>query len=235
MYNHLFNYLNSNNILFENQYGFRDKHSVFMALLQLIDDISCELDQNNNSRWICIDHTKAFDTIDHSLLLKKLQHYGIRGMALDWFTSYLSNRHRYDNTNDVESSTLPIKCGVLQGSILGQLLFALYINDIVNSSQLEIFIKFADYTNLFWSTMTYKPYTVLLIMNYQKISHYFKLNKFSLNVKNERNVFNSKTKKSPSNKLAIYVDNIEWCKLIKQIILVWLEIQNSIELIILKL
>ena len=92
----------------------------------------------NNSMGIFIDLSKAFDTIDHSLLLNKLQHCGIRGLVLDWFTSYLSHRHQYVKINDVESSMLPIKCGVPQGSILGPLLFILYINDIVNSSQLAI-------------------------------------------------------------------------------------------------
>ena len=92
MYNQLFNYLNSNNILVEHQYGFRDEHSMFMALLQLIDDISCELDQKQFKRNIYIDHTKAFDIIDHSLLLKKLQHYGITYIPLPSLA--LPNNHK---------------------------------------------------------------------------------------------------------------------------------------------
>ena len=90
-----------------------------MALLQLVDDISSELDQKHHSIGIFIDLSKAFDTIDHSLLLKKLQHYGKQCLALDWFTNYLSHRHQYVKINDIESSVLPIKCGVPQCSILG--------------------------------------------------------------------------------------------------------------------
>ena len=81
--------------------------------------------------------------------MKKLQHYGIRGTALDWFVSYLTNRHQYAQNNGVDSGFLHIKCGVPQGSILVLLLFIAYINEIVNSSKLPKFIMFADDSNLF--------------------------------------------------------------------------------------
>ena len=81
--------------MFQNQYGFREKHSTFMALLKLIDDISNEVNNKIYSVGIFIDLSKAFDTIDHSLLIKPLQHYGVRGIVADWFVSYLANRSQY--------------------------------------------------------------------------------------------------------------------------------------------
>ena len=98
-----------------------------------------------------MDLSKAFDTIDHKLLITKKQYYGIRSIVLDWFISNLSNRTEYVNINNLNSSCLPIKCGVPQGSILGRLLFILYINDIVNVSKLAKYIMFANDTNLFFS------------------------------------------------------------------------------------
>ena len=182
MCSRLLNYLNANNILVENRYGFRDKHSTFMKLLQLVDDISSELDQKHHPMRIFIDLSKAFDTIDHFLLLKKLQHYGIRGLALDWFTNYLSHRHQYVKINDVQSSMLPIICGVPQSSILGPLLFILYINHIVNSA-LAIFIMFADDTNLFFKHTDLSTLYNIINTELSTISQWFKLNKLSLNVK----------------------------------------------------
>ena len=95
MYNRLLNYLTLNKILVENQIGFRQGHSTYMALLKLVNDITEELDENNYSIEIFIDLSKAFDTVYHKLLLRKMEHYDIRGNALLWFTSYLSNRTQY--------------------------------------------------------------------------------------------------------------------------------------------
>ena len=96
---------------------------------------------------IFIDLKKAFDTFDHSLLIKKLNSYGIRGVASSWITSYLDKRSQYVYYNDVKSDTIDITCRVPQGSFLGQKLFILYINDMVNVSKLFKFIIFADDTN----------------------------------------------------------------------------------------
>ena len=125
----------------------------------------------SKSIGIFIDLSNAFDIIDHSLLLKKLQHYGIPGLALDWFTSFLPNRHQYINIIDVECSMLPIKCWVPQGSILVPLLFILYINEIVNSSQLEIFIMFADDTHLFFKHKDLNTLYSIINTELHKIAH----------------------------------------------------------------
>ena len=119
-----------------------------MALLKLVNDITEELDKGNCSIRIFIDLSKAFDTVDNKLLLRKMEHYGIRGNALLWFTSYLSDRTQYVSPNHTNSQTLPVTCGVLQGSILEPLLFILFINDIINASKIAEFIMFYDDTNL---------------------------------------------------------------------------------------
>ena len=108
-----------------------------MALLNVIDNITEQLDSKAFSLGIFIDLWKAFDTIDHNILLKKLEIYGVRGIALNWFRSYLSDRSQLVEIQGTVSSLKKITCGVPQGSILGPLLFILYINDIVQWNQLN--------------------------------------------------------------------------------------------------
>ena len=122
-----------------------------MALMIMVDNITKALDNNEYAVGIFLDVQKAFDTVDHKILLDKLHVYGVRSVALDWFHSYLQDRQQYVYYNKCACERKTIKCGVPQGSILGPLLFILYINDLANVSPTFLTLLFADDTNLFIS------------------------------------------------------------------------------------
>ena len=126
-YIQLYNYLKDNELLYQSQYGFRQLHSTELATLELTDKIYMSLDDKKIPLAIFLDLSKAFDTIDHSILLYKLKHYGIQGSALNWFKSYLTNRKQHVEFNDKTSKSKVIETGVPRGSILGPLLFIIYI------------------------------------------------------------------------------------------------------------
>ena len=132
------------NILYPLQFGFRQKGSTNHALIQITESISNSIDNNEFGCGIFIDLKKAFDTVNHSILLSKLNHYGVRSKAYDWFQSCLSNREQFVCINGHKSDSLSITCGVPKGSIFGSLLFLLCINDLPNISKLLSFHLFAN-------------------------------------------------------------------------------------------
>ena len=141
----LYNFMDKNKLLYPRQFGFRSKLSPIHAL----SDITEIIRDNSNLDNFCIllDLQKAFDTINHEFLLYKLEAYGVRGVCLDWFTSYLSKRSQCVSINGKVSKPLLINCGVPQGSILGPLLFIIYVNDFPNSCKNIIPFLFADDPN----------------------------------------------------------------------------------------
>ena len=157
--NQLIFYCLTENILVSNQYGFRSGYSTTDCLVDLLDEITKALDEEKYAVTIFLDLSKAFDTVNHSILLSKLDLYGIRGNENQWFRSYLSNRKQKVFVNGVESNFLLVNSGVPQGSILGPFLFLIYINDFEKATNYFSLRLFADDTSL---TATGKDLDVLL-------------------------------------------------------------------------
>ena len=183
MHNRLYKHLSENNLLYKKQFGFQQKHSTEHAIIQLIDQINKNFEKSQYTLGIFIDLTKAFDTVDHNILISKLENYGVRGVNLKWFKSYLNNRKQFISYNNSSTSYKNMTCGVPQGSILGPLLFLIYINDLREASNILDPIMFADDTNLFYSHHQIKVLFETVNAELQKISQWFRANKLSLNVK----------------------------------------------------
>ena len=183
MYTCLLSYLNEHKILFSYQFGFRKSHSTYMALMVLMDKLNKALDDGNMVIGVFLDFSKAFDTVDHDILLFKLSHYGIRDNALLWFKSSLSNRNQFVTYDGVRSSLKTIKCGVPEGSILGPQLFFIYINHLCNVCGNSLPILFAADSNTF--TVGKKPDDIEKPINkeFADIFMWLNANKLSLNIK----------------------------------------------------
>ena len=151
MYNRLYAFLTKCNIINNNQYGFRAGHSTSCAIIDFIHKVASAKDNNEVMLGLFLDLSKAFDTLNHHILLVKLYQYGIRGIDLDLFKIYLLHRHQFVSIANVKSNYQEIKCGVPPGSILGPLLFILYINDLPSVSRIIKSILFADDTSIFLS------------------------------------------------------------------------------------
>ena len=152
-------------------------------MLHLFEKISSAIDRREYTVGIYLDLSKAFDTVNFDILFDKLEHYGIRGIALNWIKDYFSRRSQFVQFNEHCSNYYSIKCGVPQVSILGLLLFLLYINDLSNVSNILDIILFADDTNIFFSHRDQNYLVETINSELNKLTEWFKCNKLSLNAK----------------------------------------------------
>ena len=166
-----------------------------MATVDLTTKLADAIDKNKLMVGIFLDLSKAFDTVDHSIIIAKLNHYGIRGIALEWFKNYLTNRSQIVKFKNNLSNKEKIICGVPQGSVLGPLLFLTYINDIHKSSEILSFIIFEDDTNMFYSHKNIKTLNETINNELNKVSLWLQANKLSLNIKKTQIIFFKTRKK----------------------------------------
>ena len=198
MYNRIIEFIDAHDILYDLQFGFRKHHSTSVALALLYDRLTHALYNVNYVLGVFLDFRKAFDTVNHDILLRKLYVLGIRGTAHGWIKSYLSNREQFVVFNNTQSTKQMINCGVPQGSILGPLLFLMYINDMAAVSHVLFPILFADDTNVFLNGSNVDDMMRTMNNELMKINEWLYCNKLSLNVsKTHFIIFKSQGMRNP--------------------------------------
>jgi hypothetical protein len=175
-------FINIQKILYDLQFGFREGHATHLAVIKLMENIVSSLDKGEYSAAIFLDFWKAFDTVNHSILLQKLSHYGIRGVANSWINSYLSNRTQFCTFGGKTSSITNITCGVPQGSILGPLLFLIYINDLGDIFRNFQTILFADDSNLIVNGKSLAELELQITQDMPHLISWLRTNRLSLNL-----------------------------------------------------
>ena len=182
IYDQLYDYLTRNNLLTKHQSGFRSLHSTVTALLDATNEWYFIIDQGRTNAVVFIDLAKAFDCVSHEILLRKLELYGISGLTLDWFKSYLHEREQICVIGDSSSKLRTITCGVPQGSILGPLLFLIYVNDLPACLKYSTARMFADDTNITTSNRSSVRLHRQLNHDLGNIQYWLLANRLSLNV-----------------------------------------------------
>ena len=206
MCNRLSNFLESNNLLCKNQFGFRKDHSTVHPLTYFINFIAESLNKKEHTIAIFCDLKKAFDLVDHGILIKKLFNIGVRNTELLWFQDYLCNRKQFVCINGKNSFLRSISIGVPQGSILGPLLFLIYINDLSKHSNLFSTL-FADDTKLFASGPDLVSLYDYVNQEFHKIVHYFRSHKLALNPLKTKFIVFSKSQSAKNPNLTICINN----------------------------
>ena len=216
VYRRLTSFLEHTKVLSDCQFGFRPKHSTIHAILLIIDKIQKAIESRNYSLGIFLDLKKDFDTVGHKIVLKKLKFYGIRGVPNTWFASYLSNRKQFVSIADTNSDFQSLICGVPQGSVLGLLLFLIYINDFENCSTLSHFHLFADDSNFFLSNKNIRVLEDNANSALIEVSEWLNTNKLSLNVEKSNHViFHPPQQKVHSINITVHQKKLEHKEYIK--------------------
>ena len=183
VFDRLYKFLNKFNLLNNCQFGFRKFHNTSHALSAMTNFIYEKLNKKHNVVGLFIDLQKAFDVIDHDILIKKIEHLGIKGSFLSWLKSFLTDRYQYvELQNNVKSNLLPIKQGVPQGSVLGPILFSIFLNDIFSCNSFVTF-SFADDTSCMASSDKIEELYRIVNKNLSKLFDWLCANRLKLNIK----------------------------------------------------
>ena len=182
------NFFVKHKVFYDSQYGFREKHSVIHALIEVITPKYDRIQDNLHTGILQMDLRKAFDTVSHPILLHKLYHYGIRGPAFSVLESYLSYRCQFVSLNNCHSSSKPINIGVPQGSILGPLLFLMYVNDLSNSTSCNPCL-FADDTCLVVSNCSFSSLEQRCNAELENLKNWCNANKLQINPKKSISIY----------------------------------------------
>ena len=216
IHNRTYSFLMDHNVLYSSQYGFRPEHSTTDAVTEFLADVHSSVDQNEHCLSVYLDLSKAFDTINHEILLRKLNHYGIRGKALEWFKSYLFNRRQYIFGNGIKSDETVIKCGVPQGSVLGPLLFIIYTNDIPCALTHSKSILYADDTTIYITGCNMRVIGNNMNSDLAQLADWFKANQLSVNIdKTKYMLFSRNSNTNPDLQICIDTKNLEQVNVIK--------------------
>ena len=210
IYDQLYNFLTNEDIISNHQSGLRSLHSTLTALLEATDNWVFNIDRGNVNAVVFVDLKKAFDTVDHDILLSKMSLYGIQGTALHWFKSYLANRTQRCLVNGSLSEICSLKCGVPQGTILGPLLFLIYINDLPNCLTLCQPRMYVDDTHITYAGVDVNSIQLNLNYDLDKLNKWLISNKLNLNsAKTKFMLTGSRQKLSTlSNPLKLSIDNV---------------------------
>ena len=196
MHTCLTNFLQDNKLFFSHQFGFRNGYSTSRASTSLTEMIRKALDEGKFACEVLIDLQKAFDTVHHDILLSKLNHYGVRGASYQWFKSYLTGRQQYTTIAHLKSDLRSINYGVPQGSVLGPILFLLYINDLNQAIVHSKVHHFADDTNFLYASHSLKKINKAINFDLSNLVQWLRANKISLTVNKTELVIYQITKKT---------------------------------------